>query len=180
MTKFMRGVAIALSAAYLLWGEECAVLPEQKGTELLQYIKERYSFPATAHLTLMTNVLVTGTCYRKLVVGSDNPKRTFNMYLSPDLRFLSPVIMDTTVDPKLERRIKAAETARLLSRTDVPAIGDRDSPSRLSSSRTWSALSVGGSQNSLIHCRSLRSRKCGLSFGSYRWKCTNGRERRHR
>lgn len=118
----------ALMLSSVAAAEECAALDENKEIEVLNYIKVRYSFPKEGRLDLVSSTFVQGTCYRRLLISSNSPRRVFSMYLSPDQRFLTPSLLDITIDPELERRTTAAETSRLLSRGHPPSTGTDERP----------------------------------------------------
>jgi len=128
MKLFFYAATALVFSVHVTSGQECPALAKDKEDGLLRYVKERYSFPPSAHVSLVTNTVFDGTCYRKLIISSDNPARTFPMYLSPDQRFLSPVLFDTAVDPAIERKVKIAETAGMLSQGDSPFRGERTRP----------------------------------------------------
>jgi protein-disulfide isomerase len=50
------------------------------------------------------------------------------MFASPDLRFLTRELLDSTVDPVVEERQKAEALAEGLTRGNLPARGDRSAP----------------------------------------------------
>lgn len=88
---------------------------DRKEKDVLQYIKVRYSLPEGDQLSVTASAFIEGTCYRKLLVSSDSPRKVFSMYLSPDQRFLAPSLLDMTVDPDAEQSRIAARNKGLLS-----------------------------------------------------------------
>jgi protein-disulfide isomerase len=83
--------------------------PEQRRT-LLDYVRKRYKLPDSIALELGKQGPVKDTCYRELTFRGMSQVRTWDLtlYLSPDLRFLSSDILDTSIDPAAEQRAKDA------------------------------------------------------------------------
>ena len=113
---FVRGVRVAIllfAAGVCLQAETpgCAqpLSPERQRT-LLGYVRTRYKLPDTIELDLIKQSPVKDTCYRELIFQGKSQVRTWDLtlYLSPDLRFLSSDILDTSVDPAAEQRAKDA------------------------------------------------------------------------
>jgi protein-disulfide isomerase len=83
--------------------------PEQQRT-LLDYVRKSYKLPDSIALELGKQSPVKDTCYRELTFRGTSQVRTWDLtlYLSPDLRFLSSDMLDTSVDPAAEQRAKDA------------------------------------------------------------------------
>jgi protein-disulfide isomerase len=68
---------------------------------ITQYLHDKFGFPSTTRIVIATNELVDeATCYRKITVRTEGNAARIQttVYLSPDQRFLSRELMDTTVD----------------------------------------------------------------------------------
>lgn len=109
----------------LLPQQPCGALKDSDKTRLASYVLKKYRVPVGTALAISENSIAGSTCYRKLEFKSLDPQRFFqiDLYASPDLRFLSRDLLDTTVDPLEEQRLKAAALAVGLTRGDFPAIG---------------------------------------------------------
>ncbi len=74
---------------------------------------------------------VEGTCYRQLRFRSSNPRYRFDvaLYLSPDERFLTTDLNDSTIDPSAAEKERIAALRRKLERNDGAASrGPADAP----------------------------------------------------
>lgn len=95
----------------------------------LRTISEAVStrFDLAPDLGLEDQGTVNGTCYRRLLVRSREPRRTFFLYLSPDERFLTPDLIDLTLRDSEEREREKAETVKLLEADHSPTRGSANS-----------------------------------------------------
>jgi protein-disulfide isomerase len=109
-------------------GIVCKSLGESERARLVEYVKKKYKFPIAASLTLARESLVDATCFRKLEFKSEDPKRNFHaeLFLSPDLRFLTHELLDSNVDPILEERKKQQALAAGLTTGNFPSLGPKD------------------------------------------------------
>ncbi|MGH9622305.1 MAG: thioredoxin domain-containing protein [Bryobacteraceae bacterium] len=85
-----------------------AALSASKKDSLAQYILKRYKLQGSTSVKVIGETLDPRTCYRKVKFEGKNAFRTWDLtlYLSPDQRFLSPNVFDTTLDPAVEERRK--------------------------------------------------------------------------
>ncbi|MGH9772507.1 MAG: thioredoxin domain-containing protein [Candidatus Acidiferrales bacterium] len=81
-------------------------LSAAKKQALAQYILRRYKLQGSTSVRVIGEHLDPRTCYRKLKFEGKNAFRTWDLtlYLSPDERFLSSEVFDTTLDPVAEER----------------------------------------------------------------------------
>ena len=109
-------------------GTSCPVLRNSERFRLLEYVKKKYKLPQTASLTVSHESFVGATCFRKLEFKSTDPKRSFlvELFLSPDFRFLSRELLDSSVDPILEERRKQQALAAGLTTGNFPSLGPKD------------------------------------------------------
>src|SRR5271167_4604396 len=87
----------------------CATaLSDPRKGDLVRYVFSKYKLPSSVSLALTKDDPVAGTCYRELTFEGKNPVKTWQLtlYLSPDQRFLTTQVFDTTVDPIEEERQK--------------------------------------------------------------------------
>jgi len=90
--------------------QNCPQLSEARTAELVEYVRKEYKLKETTDLKLLGNEPLPGTCYRKLTFEGKGPIKVWQitMYLSPDGRFLSGELFDTTIDPIQEQHQQAA------------------------------------------------------------------------
>jgi protein-disulfide isomerase len=125
---FIKTFIIFILSIPMLKSAECPSLDSVKEQVVAQYIQKRYSFPANNDIKVVENMIVPNSCYRKLKVQSSMPNRTFVVYLSPDQRFITPVLMDLIIDPIAEMRAKDAAAERLLTSEGSPVMGSQNAP----------------------------------------------------
>src|SRR5437870_3810228 len=92
----------------------CRVLKNTERARLIEYVKKKQKLPETMSLRLGAGSFVGGTCFRRLEFRSADPKRNFRLelFLSPDFRFLTRELLDSSVDPVVEERRKQQTLAR--------------------------------------------------------------------
>lgn len=116
LTEMLERVRILLVSSSLLAGASvfaspaCPVLKAEKRSTLVDYVRKEYRIPDSVQLTL-TKDAPRDDCYRELTFSGKGAVKTWEltMYLSPDQRFLSGELLDTTLDPEVERRRRQAE-----------------------------------------------------------------------
>ena len=87
--------------------DRCPALLDVNQRQTIEgYVRARYEIPDAIGLTLTGVTTVGDTCYRELTIQGKTPTRTWELKLfaSPDLRFLSSDLLDTTIDPAAEQR----------------------------------------------------------------------------
>jgi protein-disulfide isomerase len=85
-------------------------LSPERQRALLDYVRKQYKLADTIALEIGKQAILKGTCYRELTFRGTSQVRTWDLtlYLSPDLRYLSSDVLDTSVDPAAEQRAKDA------------------------------------------------------------------------
>jgi protein-disulfide isomerase len=108
---------------------QCPPLQDADRAKLIDYVQKKYKAPASAKIEIGDVSSVSSTCYRKFVfhAAGGGPFR-IELFASPDLRFLTRELMDSTVDPAVEERQKAEALAAGLTRGNLPARGKEDAP----------------------------------------------------
>ncbi len=83
-------------------------LTEKQKQTLTDYVRQKYKLPDTVTLALKKDTPVQNACFRELVFEGKSAFKTWELtlYASPDARFLSSDLFDTTIDPVLEQRLK--------------------------------------------------------------------------
>jgi hypothetical protein len=76
----------------------CPEVTDTQRTKLVEYIHAKYKVPAGVVLDMAQTAVVNGSCYRKLEFKAQDQRRPFQLglFASPDLRFLTPNLMDRT------------------------------------------------------------------------------------
>src|SRR5437016_9560568 len=106
----------------------CKPLGENQRAKLVDYVKKQYKLAKTASLTVSDQSLVSSTCFRKLEFKSNDPKQKFRtvLFLSPDFRFLTPQLLDSSVDPIVEERRRQQALESALNNGNFPSRGPKD------------------------------------------------------
>jgi protein-disulfide isomerase len=107
-------------------GAECEQLSETRIEKLSRYVAGRYELAPDVLLEAASSV--GATCFRRLIFRGANSARTYELYLSPDLRFLSDTLFDTEMDPASERLRVARQTQSALLADASPTKGATGSP----------------------------------------------------
>jgi|SRR5271157_1498711 len=89
---------------------------------------------AAEHYELAPDVRVEGgetvsnSCFRRLTVQATAPRRTIELFLSPDQKFLTESLFDTSLDPAVERRRAARVAQAALLAVRSPSRGPETAP----------------------------------------------------
>ena len=108
----------------------CRDVSPAEGERLAHYVAEKYHLPAHAALRLESKEQLGETCYRKLVFkggGAMGPYQA-TFYASPDLRFLSTDMLDSTIDPGREEHAEAEKRMSQLLDGEYATLGPSTSP----------------------------------------------------
>jgi protein-disulfide isomerase len=108
----------------------CRDVSPAEGERLAHYVAQKYHLPAHAALRLESKEEVGGTCYRKLVFKGDGALGPYEatFYASPDLRFLSTDMLDSTVDAEREERAGAEKRMSQILDGEYAALGPTTAP----------------------------------------------------
>ncbi len=131
-----RIVTMVLSSLVLLCAcgvtakAQCPPLQDADRAKLIDYVQKKYKTPASTKVEIGDVSFVGDTCYRKMLFQSVGGPSFFRLELSasPDLRFLTRELLDSTVDPAVEERQKAEALAASLTRGNLPVLGKQDAP----------------------------------------------------
>ncbi len=79
---------------------------EKQKRAFVDYVRKRYKLPETIGLTLKKESYVRDTCFRELIFEGESALKSWELtlYASPDARFLSSDLFDTSIDPVIEQR----------------------------------------------------------------------------
>jgi protein-disulfide isomerase len=106
------------------WGQACLPLTLEVRSRIAAYVAARYEF--APDINVDDGGITNAGCFRRLTVRSAEPQRSVALYLSPDQRFLTESLLDTTIDPAIDRQRMALETQKALLAEDSPSLGPRD------------------------------------------------------
>lgn len=103
-TRLHSAAILVFLLSSLAAAESCLEVTDQKAAALVDYVRKEYKLDSSVPLHLANSDVVATTCYRQLTFKGQSPTRSWQvtMYLSPDQRYLSRELMDTTVDPLAE------------------------------------------------------------------------------
>jgi len=106
----------------------CKPLREPERTRLADYVSKKYNLPQDQRLIMTSDSFVGETCFRRAEFKGSESTRSFKvqLFLSPDLRFLTTELLDSSVDPVLEKRKKDETFARALDNGHFPSRGPKD------------------------------------------------------
>jgi len=122
---------LAVVAAGTTWanvGPDCSALSSDQAARLSGYVQQKYRLPADVKITV-SSVEDVGDCYQKLRFQSADPKRRFavSLYLSPDHRFLTSDLNDSSLNPAEEERKRlAAFRGEIEDGRDAPVLGPEE------------------------------------------------------
>lgn len=82
--------------------QNCPTLSAERESALVEYVRKEYRLKDTTDLKLVKDEPFEGTCYRALTFEGMARVKTWQvtLYLSPDERFLTSELFDTTIDPQ--------------------------------------------------------------------------------
>ena len=108
----------------------CAPLGDADKAKLVEYVQKKYKAPPSVHLKVEEGSFVSGTCFRKLQFSATDAQSSFrlDLFSSPDLRFLTRELMDSTADPVAEERRKTEALSAGLVKGDFPTRGQTAAP----------------------------------------------------
>lgn len=106
----------------------CPPLGSGESTRLARFVQKKYKLSAAPKLTEVSNG--ESGCYRKLRFSSADARKPFRveLYVSPDFRFLSSELLDSSIDPEEEERRKEQVLSAGLKGGDYPASGQANAP----------------------------------------------------
>ena len=110
--------------------ESCVALSAAQKEALVDYVRAKYELPQSAALHLGGDAIAAGTCYHQLTFEGESTlkKWQLKLYLSPDARYLTSDLFDTTLDPVQEERAKAAALMAGLSQNKGSSLGPDNAP----------------------------------------------------
>lgn len=104
----------------------CAPLPAGERARLVEYVRKKNNLPKDADLKVNELAFAEGTCFRRVEFKSEGRGFRSEMYLSPDFRFLTRELLDSTVDPVREEHRRRQALAAGLGAAHSPSLGPRN------------------------------------------------------
>jgi protein-disulfide isomerase len=130
MFNYKACTILLVSASSALVAQNCPGLSDAKRSALVDYVRKEYKVDENVELAVVREEAENASCYRKLTFQGASPLKTWEltMHLSPDQRFLSAELFDTTIDPaEAERGRTEAVLAGLLENKGA-SNGSDDAP----------------------------------------------------
>lgn len=124
-------VATTISVSRLAMAQTaCEPLPRSKLERLSNYVQQKYKLSFPLRIEAEDISLVKNTCFRRLKFRSVSATRDFvlALYVSPDGRFLSKDLFDSSSDPGAEEQKNEQLLLKSLLATKAPSLGRMDSP----------------------------------------------------
>lgn len=108
----------------------CSTLSKAQQDDLVRYVRAKYKLSENILLGLKEDAPVTGTCFRRLTFAGDSALKKWDLtlYLSPDGRYLTTDLYDTTLDPLEEERKSMAALMGELSQNKGASVGPSNAP----------------------------------------------------
>lgn len=109
--------------------QACVGLSDQKLSQLSLYVEQKYKLPVSLTVLPRDMSFVGDTCFRRLRFSSapgGAGSFTVVLFLSPDQRFLSRELLDSSGDPALVEQDERRAMARALKSATAPALGPPD------------------------------------------------------
>ena len=108
----------------------CAGVTEPEKRALLQYVRQKYKLPDSIALELTADEPMRDTCFHQLTFqGTSTLKKwELKLYLSPDGRYLTTDLFDTTVNPIEEERQKLQKLMAGLLENKGTSLGADQAP----------------------------------------------------
>jgi predicted DsbA family dithiol-disulfide isomerase len=105
-------------------------LSEQRKSELVDYVAKKYKLSRSVNVKLTAVKQFNASCYRELLFEGTSPVNTWTLtlYLSPDQRFLTDQLFDTTVDPSEDERRRAQSLMADLAQNKGASRGPETAP----------------------------------------------------
>src|SRR5262245_30787129 len=107
--------------------DKCLPVSDELKKTLTQYVHKKLKLPPGSSLAIADVSAVGNTCYRKLRFEGASVKQPieFELFLSPDRRYLSRDLSDSFLDPVLEEQQKAEQLRAGLVKATAPSLGPK-------------------------------------------------------
>ena len=125
------GVFVLLCPGSVLRAKtDCDPITSETAERLTKYVHDKFRFPPTFEFELGETEVVGKTCFRKLHFRAKEQSQSLDvvMFLSPDSKFLSRELFDTTTDPADQDRQVHEALRGALRGESAPVKGARLAP----------------------------------------------------
>jgi len=135
--RYSRRVTFALTVLVIgllpykaLGQDKCSPVTDETKGMLSQYVQRKFKLPPSQSVNVVEVVAVENTCYRKLRFKGKDPNQPleFELFLSPDRRFLTRDLSDSALDPLIEEERKADQLRSGLVSANAASLGPKDAP----------------------------------------------------
>jgi predicted DsbA family dithiol-disulfide isomerase len=103
---------------------------EKQKSTLTEYVRKKYKITDKIALSLKRNTTIRDTCFREITFEGKSAFKTWELtlYASPDARFLSSELFDTSLDPVAEQRAKDEALMKGMLQGPIATRGPADAP----------------------------------------------------
>ena len=121
---------MAWASPSLAGSNDCPALSDADNSRLVIYVARKYQIPDSVKIGIKDSFMISDKCYRKVVFAGPGPlgEVSLALYLSPDLRFLSPDLFDSSIDPDREREENARRAMGELTEGEFASSGSATAP----------------------------------------------------
>jgi protein-disulfide isomerase len=125
----VRVAAIVIVLQPLAYARAAVCTPPDaaKSAEVVSYIVKKYQIASSSNLILTNSVKANDACFWKMEYAT-TAKQNYVLYLSPDRKYLSPLLFDMSLDPMAETHLKDEQLAKDLLVGTNPGLGTATAP----------------------------------------------------
>ncbi len=130
VTFGLTALFLAVAPCRALAQDKCLPVTDDVKKRLSQYVQKKAKLPPTLSLSVVEVSPIADTCYRKVRFEGVGPKQPieFELFLSPDRRFLTRDLSDSQLDPAIEEERKSERLRVGLTSANAPSIGPTNAP----------------------------------------------------
>lgn len=107
-------------------GDDCKPVTAETVHSVTSYISKRLKLSDTSLISVIKQERVEGSCYTKFTLAGESLAQPLVLFLSPDFRYLSTSLLDTTIDPEREMRQEVERNRVVLSLENSPSRGNQN------------------------------------------------------
>jgi protein-disulfide isomerase len=106
----------------------CKAPTPDKQANIDAFVRKHYNLSSTATVSLLDSSQANDACYWRLHYSVSTLSTSPTVYLSPDGLYLMYTLMDLSIDPLVERKLKAEKLTKVLLSNGPPSHGRLDAP----------------------------------------------------